>query len=222
MSLSIELILAYIILIPFIIANIIFAFGSLFQKKTVKFLHKALKVDEGFNDSQNKKFNYINFVIWITIGVINVFNLDNPISLGAIFVFLAFRSGIILSKRFIFGIHDLKIMKLHLSHSKITKIISRAVKISIIIELMFLLSWGILYKYLSISVKSTFGIEVNILVLILWVVGFLYGIIFSVIQSSYSKGFLLKNEIGIVLLLSGEIIKEKVKKKKFLPKFFKQ
>ncbi len=135
--------------------------------------------------------------------------------------FLAFRSGISLSKRLIYGIHDIKILKSNFSKKKFKKIISRVIKIGIIVELMFLLSWGILYRYLNVSIKSNFGIEVNILVLLLWFVGFIYAIIFSAIQSSFSENFLLKNEIGIVLLISGELLKEKIKEKNYIPKFFR-
>jgi len=218
---TIEEILVYLILIPLIMVNILFSFGSFFQKRTVISLQKRLKVEEEFKDSRDKIFNIVHLIIWITIGAINVFNLDNLISLGSILVFIAFRGGSTLSRRFIFGIHDIKLMKSHLSNNKIAKIVSLAVKIGIIIELLFLLIWGISYKYLNVSIKSNFGLDVNILVIILWIFGFIYGFIFSVIQSSFTKHFLLKNEIGIVLLLSGEAFKEKVKTKVSLPKFFK-
>ena len=221
-SIPIDEILAYIILIPLIMVNILFSLGSFFQKRTVIFLQKKLKVEEEFKDSQDKVFNIIHLIIWITVGVINVLNLDNIISLGSIIVFISFRGGVTLSKRLIFGIHDIKLMKSHLSNKRIAKLASLAVKISIIIELLFLLLWGISYKYLSISIKSNFGLDVNILTIILWIAGFIYGLIFSFIQSSLTKHFLLKNEIGIVLLLSGEIFKEKAKEKLSLPKFFKR
>jgi len=221
-TITVELIIAYVILIPFIIINIFFSIGSLFQKKVSKFMQKILREEEKFKDSQYKKFKYINILIWIAVGSINVFFLDEPISLGALIVFLAFRSGATLSKRFIFGIHDVKIMKHHLSDKKTTKIISFMLRIGIIVELLFLLIWGILYQYLSVSIKTTFGIEVNILAILLWITGFIYGIILSVIQSSLSKQFLLKNEIGIALVLSGEIIKERIKEKKnIVRRFFK-
>lgn len=221
-SIAIDQILAYIILIPLIMVNILFSLGSFFQKRTVISLQKKLKVDEEFKGSRDKIFNIVHLIIWITIGTINVLNLDNLISLGSILVFIAFRGGAALSKRLIFGIHDIKLMKSHSSDKKIAKIISLAVKIGIIIELLFLLLWGISYKYLSVSIKSNFGIDVNILVIILWIVGFIYGLIFSAIQSSFTKHFLLKNEIGIVFLLSGQSLKEKVKTKVSLPKIFKR
>ena len=211
MSFSVELVLALIILIPFIIINLFLWIGALFQKLLSSFLQKALKVEDKFKEPKNKLFKWINFIIWISIGIINVIYLDNPVSLGAIFIFLAFHSGTTLSKRFVFGIHDIKTMKFHLPDSKTTKIASSIVKVSIVLELLFVLSWALLYKYISVSIKSNLGIEVNILLLILWGSGLIYGIIFSLIQSSFSKQILLKNEIGIALLLSGEAVKEKIK-----------
>ncbi len=233
MSFSVELILAFIILIPFIIINLFLWIGALFQKVLSSFLQKTFKIEEKFEKPKNKLFKWINVIIWISIGTINVLYLDNPISLGAIFIFLAFHSGTTLSKRFIFGIHDIKTMKSHLPDSKTTRIASTIVKVSITLEILFVFSWGLLYKYLSVSIKSNLGIEVNILLLILWGSGLIYGIIFSVVQSSFSKQILLKNEIGIALLLSGEVakekikssgegFKEKIKKENVLKKLFKQ
>ena len=211
MSFSVELILAYMILLPFIIINLFFLIGALFQKTFSSFLRKLFKEEEKLKESKNKLFKWINIFIWIAIGTINVLYLDNPVSLGAIFIFLAFHSGTTLSRRFVFGIHDIKIMKFHLPDSKITRIASFIVKVSILLELLFVLSWGLLYKYLSVSIRSNLGVEVNFLIIILWVSGLIYGIFFSVIQSSISKQFLLKNEIGIALIISGEVAKEKIK-----------
>ncbi len=233
MSFSIELILAFIILIPFIIINLFLWIGALFQKALSSFLQKVLKVEEKFKEPKKKIFKWINLFIWIAIGTINVIYLDNPVSFGAIFIFLAFHSGTTLSKRFIFGIHDIKTMKSHLPDSKTTRIASTIVKVSITLEILFVFSWGLLYKYISVSIKSNLGIEVNLLIIILWVSGLIYGIIFSVIQSHFSKQILLKNEIGIALLLSGEVtkekikssgegFKEKIKKENVLKKLFKQ
>ena len=212
-AITIEVFIAYVILIPFIFINLLFSLGSFFQKKVSKFLKKSLKEEEKVKDSQYNKFKLVNILIWVAIGSIIVFLLDDPISLGALIVFLAFRSGATLSMRFIFGIHDVKLIKHQLSDKKLTKIISLVLKVGIIVELLFLLIWGILYRYLSMSVKTTFGLEGNVLAFFLWIAGFIYGIIFSVIQSSLSKQFLLQNEIGIVLVLSGQLVREKIKDK---------
>ena len=212
-AITIEVFIAYVILIPFIFINLLFSLGSFFQKKVSKFLKKSLKEEEKVKDSQYNKFKLVNILIWVAVGSIIVFLLDDPISLGALIVFLAFRSGATLSMRFIFGIHDVKLIKHQLSDKKLTKIISLVLKVGIIVELLFLLIWGILYRYLSMSVKTTFGLEGNVLAFFLWIAGFIYGIIFSVIQSSLSKQFLLQNEIGIVLVLSGQLVREKIKDK---------
>ena len=214
MAITIDVIVAFIILIPFIIINIFFWFGSLFQKKVSKFLQLIVKEEEKFEDSQFKKFKVINFIIWIAVGGINVFLLDNPLSLGALIIFLSFRGGATLSIRFIFGIHDVKIMKHHLSDKKTMKIISLMIKLGIITELLFVVTWGILYRFLSVSIKSFIGIEVNILIILLWIAGFIYGIIFSMILGKLSNQFLLKNEIGIALVSSGVMVKDKIEEKK--------
>ncbi len=219
---TIEEILVYLFLILLIMANIIISFGSFFQKRTVLSLQKRLKMEDKFKESRDKIFNIIHLIIWLTIGTINVLNLDNLLSLGSIIVFISFRGGATLSKRFIFGIHDIKLLKSHFSEKKISNLVSLAVKIGIIIELLFLLIWGISYKYLNVSIRSNFGLDVNILTIILWITGFIYGLIFFGIESSFTKHFLLKNEIGIVFLLSGEVFKEKVKEKVPFKKFFKR
>ncbi|MBY9016710.1 MAG: hypothetical protein KGD68_13535 [Candidatus Lokiarchaeota archaeon] len=218
----IEIVLAFIILTPFIIFNIAIAFGSFFQKKVSLFLVKKLKLEEEYKNSYLKLFNIINFIVWITVGLINILNLDNPISISSVVIFLAFRSGTTLSKRVTLGIHDLKVMKSRFSEKKYIKNVSRMVKISIIIELTFLLVWALLNRTLNVAVKSNFGIDVNILAIILWIAGIIYGFVFSLIISIPSKQFLLKNEIGIAFLLSGEIFEDKIKNKVPIPKFFKK
>jgi len=222
MSDLIELIIAGIILTPVILINIFFAIGSLFQKLVSHFTQKIFKTEDEFKSSSRKVFSIVNVIIWILVGGINVYFLNEPFSLGAIIVFLTFRSGNTLSKRFIFGIHDSRILKKKYE-GKITKILSSLVKIGIIFEMLFLLLIAILYRYLSISFKTSLGIEVNILVIVLLISGFIYGIISSSILSSRTSQFLSKNEIGIALLLSGEIAKDKIdNKKKSFQNFFKR
>jgi len=209
----IEFILASIILTPIILINIFFTVGSIFQKLVSQLTQKILKTDSEFKSSSRKIFSFINIIVWILVGGINVYFLDEPLSLGAAIVFLTFHSGFSVSKRFIFGIHDSRILK-DKYKGKVSKILSNLVKIGIIIEILFLLLITLLNRYLSISIKSSLGIQVNILVFILWIAGFIYGIISSVILSSRTNQFLGKNEIGIAILLSGEIIKDKIEKKK--------
>ncbi|MCJ7651645.1 MAG: hypothetical protein MUP85_23810, partial [Candidatus Lokiarchaeota archaeon] len=111
MSDLIELIIAGIILTPVILINIFFAIGSLFQKLVSHFTQKIFKTEDEFKSSSRKVFSIINVIIWILVGGVNVYFLDEPFSLGGIIVFLTFRSGYTLSKRFIFGIHDSRILK---------------------------------------------------------------------------------------------------------------
>lgn len=222
MTISIEIVIAYMILIPFIFINFLFSMGSIFQKRISKFLRNILKEEGKIADVHYNKFKLVNIFIWVATGSIMVFFLDELISIGALIIFLAFRSGATLSIRFVFGIHDVKIMKDQVSDKKLTKIISLVFRVGLIVELLFLLVWGILYRYLSLTVKTIFDLEANLFALFLWIVGFIYGIVFSVIQSRLSKQFLLQNEIGIMLILSGQLIREKINhKKKMVKKFFR-
>jgi len=214
MTSIINLFLVYIILIPFIIMNLFISFGSFFQNRLAKFFQKLIKTEKNLENSHERAFKILNFLIWVIIGLIGILLLENLFSLGTLFVFLAFRSGATLSKRFIFGIHDIKVMKNNFSEGKITKIISRIVEIAIFTELLYLLAWAIFYRALNTSVKTIFEIEGSIFILFIWLIGLLYGIIFSLIQTIFSKGFLLKNEIGIALLVSGELFKNKINETK--------
>ncbi len=214
MAFTVELIFAYMVLIPFVTFNLFFLFGIFFQGRVSKLLHKIIKPNEEMKDSHNINLRIIHIVIWIVVGLLYLFSLNNPLSISGLMVFLAFRSGAGLSRRFIFGIHDIRIMKNHLPDNKGADIASFIVKFGIFIEFLFVLTWGILYQYLSVSVNSLFGIEVNILTLFLWLAGLIYGVLLSVIQSIVSKQILLKNEMGIALMLSGQIIKDKVEEKK--------
>jgi hypothetical protein len=214
MAFVVEIIFAYMVLIPFIVFNLFILVGLFFQGRVVSLIQQFTEPQKAFDGSYYKQFKLFNMIIWIMIGLFFFLILNNPFSIGGIMVLLAFRSGASLSRRFLFGIHDIRIMKKNLSEKKIMKMIIFMVRFVIIIDLLFILIWGILYRYLSVSITSLFGIEVNFLTLFLWVGGIIYGIIIAVIQSFISKQFLLKNEIGIALMFSGYKIKSKIVEEK--------
>ena len=214
MAFLVEIIFAYMVLIPFIVFNLFILIGLFFQARVASLIQKFIQPLKAHNGSYYKQFKLFNMIIWIMIGLFFFLTLNNPFSIGGIMVLLAFRSGASLSRRFIFGFHDTMIMKKNLSEKKVMKLIIFIFRFAIIIDLLFVLTWGILYRYLSVSITSLFGIEVNFLTLFLWVGGIIYGTIIAVIQSVISKQFLLKNEIGIALMFSGQILKEKIVEEK--------
>jgi hypothetical protein len=214
MAFIVEIIFAYMVLIPFIGFNLFILVGLFFQGRVASLIQKFTEPLKSSNGSYYKQFKLFNMIIWIMIGLFFFLTLNNPFSIGGVLVLLAFRSGASLSRRFIFGVHDITIMKKNVSEKKVMKMIIFMVRFAIIIDLLFILTWGILYRYLSVSITSLFGIEVNFLALFLWIGGIIYGSVLAVIQSIISKQFLLKSEIGIALMFSGQIIKEKVVEKK--------
>jgi hypothetical protein len=213
MAITVELIVAFLILIPFIIINLLISFGLFLHRRIATFLLKKFGEKDYFKRSHYKKFSILHAFIWITIGLLNVLLLDEKISLSSIIVFLSFGSGAKISKRFIFGIHDIRIIKRQFTNNKIESKLTFLVRLGIIIELSFLVIWALLYQYLNISVKSLLGIDVNILVIMLWIIGFIYGILSSLILSKISNQILLHNEFGIAMLLSGQLLRDKVENK---------
>ena len=210
MAFAVEIIFAYMVLIPFIMFNLFILVGLFFQGRVASLIQKFTEPLKVSNGSYYKQFKLINMIIWIMIGIFFFLTLNNPFSIGGIMVLLAFRSGASLSRRFIFGIHDIRLIKKNLSENKVVKLINFMFRFAIIIDLLFVLTWAILYRYLSVSITSLFGIEVNFLTLFLWVGGIVYGFIIAVVQSVIAKQFLLKNEVGIALMFSGQTIKEKI------------
>lgn len=214
MTTFINILLAYIILIPFIIINLFFSLGYFFQKRVAKIVHENVERGKKLEKTYNNLFRNLNILIWLVVGLITIFLIEDPISLGTLFVFLAFRSGATFSERIILGIHDIKTMKKNFSNGKLANIIPLIIKISIILELLFLLAWTVFYQSLNVYVKTLFNLQGSLFVILVWGVGLFYGIVFSVIHTVVSDGFLLKNQIGIALLLSGELVKSKIKAKK--------
>ncbi len=218
---QLNLIVAYLLLIPFILLNILLTLARFFAARLTAFTQKYLNLDVPYETSRERTFNIVFTLCWLIIGIYSALQLDNPISLSGFMVFLAFRSGSTLGRRVIYGFHDSKVIKATTEEKQLSSIISLAFKIGLIAEGLFLLAWGILYKVLSISIKLTFGMNVNLFMIILWVGGLIFGVAFGLIRSRIAKGFLLKDEIIIVLLFSGKLVEEKVKstfKDSFLPK----
>jgi hypothetical protein len=192
------------------VINLLFSIGNFFQNKIGEVLYKHVDIENERENRYETVLKTINILIWIGAGFLGILFLENPVSFEAIFVFLAFRNGATLSKRFVFGLHDTRIIKKTFSKDRITRIISKIIIISIVLELSFLLAWGVVYQSIDAYVKTFFGIDGNMFVFLIWMKGLIYGILFSFIQSRFSNDFLLKDEIGIALLVAGELFRQKL------------
>ncbi|MCD6485476.1 MAG: hypothetical protein J7L47_10255 [Candidatus Odinarchaeota archaeon] len=220
MAIDITIVIAYLILIPFLLLNVAIILGRFLQSRLAGFLRDKLNIDVPYETYKERRYNLFYTILWILIGVAGYFMLENPSILSAVFVFLAFRSGANTTRRVVFGMHDAKMIREHTSDSKLIGVVSTAIKIGLLTEVLFLLIWGVAYKTLSATIKVSFGLEFNQLTLILWGAGLLFGIIFGLIRSRGSIGFLLKDELALVLLFSVEKAKEEaIKKIPFIPKF---
>jgi len=215
---ALEIILVYLILIPFILLNIAIIIGTFLESKVANFAIKILKLKEGFEEEPSKKFKLFYTLVWILAGIIGDLSLPQPISLDGFMVLIAFRGGANLGTRVIFGLHDTRLVKEATSDSSIIRLVSIAFQMGLAVEALFLLAWGLLYKFLYLTVRTAFGVSANTLMVVLWISGLIFGILLATIRSRGTEGFLLRDEIGIVLLLSGKLLEEKIKEKtKFLP-----
>lgn len=206
-------ILAYVILVPFILLNIALILGKFLEGRITEFARKILKIEIPYEKEKERMFNLIYTIIWLVIGIIGVLMLDNPISLGGFMVFIAFRGGANLGKRTVFGFHDSKLIHEATSDTTLIGIVSFAFKLGLIVEVLFLLAWGLLYKFLSLTIKVAFGLSTNSLMFILWFSGLIFGLGFGIFRSRLAKSFLLKDEIAIVLLFTGKALEEALKTK---------
>ena len=219
MAIDITIVVAYLILVPFLLLNIAIILGRFLQSRLAGFLQDKLNIDVPYETYKEKRYNLFYTLLWIAVGILGYFMLENPSILSAVFIFLAFRSGANTTRRVIFGFHDVKTIKEHTSNSKLIGIVSKAIKIGLATEVLFLLIWGVAYKTLSATIKVAFSLGFNQLTLILWGAGLLFGLLFGLIRSRGSVGFLLKDELSLVLLFSVEKAKEEVTRKiSFLPK----
>lgn len=220
MAIDVTIVIAYLILIPFLLLNIAIILGRFLQSRLAAFLRGKLNIDVPYETYKEKRYNLFYTLLWIIVGIAGYLMLENPTILSAVFVFLAFRSGANTTRRVIFGMHDAKMIREHTSDSTLIGVVSKAIKLGLITEVLFLLIWGVVYKTLSATIKVSFGLGFNQLTLILWGAGLIFGLIFGLIRARGSIGFLLKDELSLVLLFSLEKAKgEAMKKIPFIPKF---
>ncbi|MGQ4833009.1 MAG: hypothetical protein ACP6IS_03790 [Candidatus Asgardarchaeia archaeon] len=221
LGVQLNLVIAYLLLIPFILLNVLLALARFFAGRLASFTRKYLKIEIPYETARDRTFNIIFTLCWLIVGVYATLQLDNPITLGGFMVFLSFRSGSTTGRRVIYGFHDSKMINSLNGEKQLHNVVATAFKIGLIVEGIFLLTWSILYKALSLSIKTAFGIDVNILIILLWLAGLVFGIAFGILRSKTARGFLLKDEIIIVLLFSGKLLEEKVKAtigERFIPK----
>ncbi|MHA1712924.1 MAG: hypothetical protein ACTSW4_02605 [Candidatus Ranarchaeia archaeon] len=187
------MILAYLILIPFILFNLGISLISFFKNRFTGFAVSLFGKTDSFARKNVVDRAYTFF--WIVLGSVAclVSGITDPLSL--LLTFLAFNSGGKITKQIIFTLHDMKILSAESGAIK-----GRLIKASVMftmMQLLFLLAWGVTYRIASASLKTIFGLDAGIYVIIIWVSGLVVGILYGMARSRNEPLLLMKNELAL-------------------------
>ncbi len=208
---------AWSLIFLFIMLNLVITLGKLMSGKFTKYLTKTLDVKLPEETSQAKRRSKIYTIQWILIGsIISLITLYDSITgsfiisvdtlISAIVAFMTYRSGSNLSYRIIAWKHDLKVLEANTEDSLVLKIVSKAAKFGISISVLFAVVWSLFYKLIRLNINLVFSMDPSLFTLLVWGIGILIGLPFSLYVIRSFQSIALKSEIGLVSFF---LIKEK-------------
>lgn len=200
--------LSFFLLSAFVLVNLTISLWRLFGKLTSITLRRVLGVD--LPENEKKSWERLFTVVWFLIGAWAFFRLLNlSISgiLGAIFGFLAFRSGSNITRTLVYSFHDRKIVEKHTEDSRVLSVIGTATGLSLLLEGLFISAFALAYKLLSATLDS--GTNTGHFILILWLAGLAFGLSFGWFIARNNEGILLRNAIVVVGFFATKKGKEK-------------
>ena len=200
--------LALLFLLLFLIANLALTAIRLSGKIAGATLKRTLHIDVPQNEK--KGLERLFTIIWIVVGLYGALRVRWDI-LAMVFAFLAFRSGANVSRTLVYSIHDGKIVEGYTKDSRALGIIGKAVKISLLLESLFVIAFAIAYKALSMTTNPS-GSSTSLFIAGLWIVGLVFGAVFGWLIASNNRGILLENQIAVVWFFTGKKGKEKTEK----------
>ena len=196
------------LLLIFIGINITVGLGRLFGRFAGVTLRRALGVD--LPENEKKGWERLFTLVWLPIGLWAFFKLWGwSVSgvIGALFGFLAFRSGANLTRSLVYSIHDRKIVEEH-GEGRLLSVIGKATGLSVLLEGTFAFSFALAYKLLSATITP--GRSANQFILLLWLGGLAFGLVFGWFIARNNRGILLRNAILVVGFFAAKKGKTKV------------
>ncbi|WP_457751474.1 hypothetical protein [Thermococcus sp.] len=200
--------LSFFLLSAFVLLNITISLWRLFGRFTGITLRKSLGLN--LPENEKKSWERLFTVVWLFVGIWAFFKLWSWSVTGimsAIFGFLAFRSGANVTKALVYSLHDREIVKEHSRDSRALSIIGTATGLSLLLEGLFIFSFALAYKVLSTTLNS--GTRVNFFILILWIGGLIFGLVFGWFIAKNNRGILMENAISTVGFFATKKGKEK-------------
>ena len=204
--------LSLFLLATFLLINVILAFMRVFGSLAGMAWRKALRLD--IPENEKKGIEKVYTVIWLAVGIWAFWKLwgwSATRIMAAIFGFFAFRSGANITRTLIYGLHDQRIIEEYTDDSSVLRIIGTATKLSLLLETIFIVSFALVYKTLSVTVNPN-GKSASTFILYLWLAGLLFGLLFGWFIARNNRGILLRNAIATVWFFTARKGKKKADK----------
>lgn len=198
-------VMAILLLLALFFMNLALMMARLMSKLAGITLRRTFRIDVPGN--QKKTRERLFTLICVVVGIYGVWKVRWDY-LAMLFAFLAFRSGANVSRTLVYSIHDGRIIERYISDDRVFGILGKAVKVTLLLEGMFIVAFALAYKALSLTTTST-GTSTTLFVMALWLAGFVFGAIFGWFIARNNDGILLEDQITVVLLFAGKKGKEK-------------
>ena len=200
--------LSYLLLLVFLGINLWLSILRITSRIAGKFLTKAFRIN--LPPNEKKTMERLFTVIWLAVGIYGALKVRWDI-LAMVFAFLAFRSGANVSRTLVYSIHDGKIIEKHVRDSRALGIMSRAVRISLLLEGLFVIAFALAYKVLSTTAGPAKG-SASIFIVELWILGLVFGVVFGWMIARNNEGILLENQMAVVWFFTGKKGREKTER----------
>ncbi len=189
--------LSLFLLSLFIIFSVVVLFARTVGSLTGMAWRTVLRLD--LPENEKRGWERLYTLIWLAVGLwafITLWGWSLMRIAGAIFGFLAFRSGANVTRTLVYGLHDRRIIKEQGSGGTVLGVVARATELSLLLETVLVLAFALAYKALSVAIRP--GVGVNTFIVYLWLSGLLFGLLFGWFIARNNRGILLRNAIATV------------------------
>ncbi|WP_297463845.1 hypothetical protein [Thermococcus sp.] len=191
-------ILAFLFLTAFLFINLSLMLMRIFGSLAGVTWRKVLRLD--LPENEKKGWERLYTLIWLAVGLWAFWKLwgwSLTRVVAAVFGFLAFRSGANITRTLVYSLHDRKIIEEYTGDSRLLRIVGRATELSLLLESLFVVSFALLYKTLSVTLNPG-GRSASAFILYLWLAGLLFGLLFGWFIARNNRGILMRNAIATV------------------------
>ena len=191
-------ILAFLFLTAFLFINLSLMLMRIFGSLAGVTWRKVLRLD--LPENEKKGWERLYTLIWLAVGLWAFWKLwgwSLTRVVAAVFGFLAFRSGANITRTLVYSLHDRKIIEEYTGDSRLLRIVGRATELSLLLESLFVVSFALLYKTLSVTFNPG-GRSASAFILYLWLAGLLFGLLFGWFIARNNRGILMRNAIATV------------------------